>query len=168
MKVSAIVYTSNTGYTEQYANILADKTGLPVYNVENVKKDLAEGSDVIYLGWLMAGFVTDYKVVLKHCNVKAVCGVCLGTSGSQIDTVRKNNSIPEEIPVFTLQGGFDMKKLKGMHKFTMKIVRKSLKKQIAAKEEQTEDDKLIVQMLDHGGSAVSEDALMPVIELLDS
>ena len=30
MKPNAIVYTSNTGYTRQYAKLLGDKTDLPV------------------------------------------------------------------------------------------------------------------------------------------
>ena len=31
MKPNAIVYTSNTGYTAEYAYLLGGKTGLPVY-----------------------------------------------------------------------------------------------------------------------------------------
>ena len=30
MEPNAIVYTSNTGYTAQYAKLLGEKTGLPV------------------------------------------------------------------------------------------------------------------------------------------
>ena len=30
MNPNAIVYTSNTGYTRQYATLLGEKTGLPV------------------------------------------------------------------------------------------------------------------------------------------
>ena len=30
MKPNAIAYTSNTGYTEQYALLLGEQTGLPV------------------------------------------------------------------------------------------------------------------------------------------
>ena len=166
MSITAIVYTSNTGYTEQYAKMLSERIGLPLYNISEIKGSLPEGSEIIYLGWLMAGFITDYKIAQKLFNVKAVCGVCLGTNGSQIDTVRKNNNIPEEIPVFTIQGGFDMKKLRGMNKFMMKIVRKSIKKQISQKDIQTEDDKRIVDMLDNGGSAVCEENLAPVIDFL--
>lgn len=34
MNLNAIVYTSNTGYTRQYAVLLGEKTGLPVYSLE--------------------------------------------------------------------------------------------------------------------------------------
>ena len=33
MNANAIVYTSNTGYTEQYARLLGKRTGLPVYSL---------------------------------------------------------------------------------------------------------------------------------------
>ena len=33
MKPTAVVYTSNTGYTAQYASLLGGETGLPVYSL---------------------------------------------------------------------------------------------------------------------------------------
>ena len=33
MNTNAIVYTSNTGYTAQYAKLLGKKTGLPLYSL---------------------------------------------------------------------------------------------------------------------------------------
>lgn len=58
MKPSAILYNSNTGFTERYAKMLGEKTGLPVFSAENPPK---KGTAVIYMGWLMAGSVFGYK-----------------------------------------------------------------------------------------------------------
>ena len=55
MKPNTVVYTSNTGYTRQYAMLLSKKTGLPACSLDEAMKHLAPGSSVIYLGWLMAG-----------------------------------------------------------------------------------------------------------------
>ena len=52
MKTDAVVYTSNTGYTRRYAEMLGEKTGLPVYALSAAKAELARGSRVIYLGCL--------------------------------------------------------------------------------------------------------------------
>lgn len=41
MKPNSIVYTSNTGYTREYAVLLGEKTGLPVYSLEEADKKLA-------------------------------------------------------------------------------------------------------------------------------
>ena len=164
--IKAIVYTSNTGYTAEYARLLGKKTGLPVYSLDKAIKELAENEEIIYLGWLMAAFVKGLPQAVKHFSVKIVCGVCMGESGTQLDTVRKNNAILEETPIFTLQGGFDMKKLKQPYKFMMKLMAKHLKKQIAQKEAPTKEDKKVINMLDNGASYVSEEALIPVIQLI--
>ena len=60
MKPNAIVYTSNTGYTRQYAKLLGDKTGLPVYFLDEAGAKLPPTTSVLYLGWLMAGKVQGY------------------------------------------------------------------------------------------------------------
>ena len=38
--INAIVYTSNTGYTAQYARLLDEKTGMPVYSLDEAEKSL--------------------------------------------------------------------------------------------------------------------------------
>lgn len=52
--MNAIIYTTNTGSTEHYAKLLAQKTGLPVYSLAEAKKRVFAGAEVIYLGWIMA------------------------------------------------------------------------------------------------------------------
>ena len=59
-KPTGIVYTSNTGYTEKYAKLLGEQLGLPVFSAEQADS-LPEGTEVLYLGWLMAGVVKGYK-----------------------------------------------------------------------------------------------------------
>ena len=75
MRANAIVYTSNTGYTQQYAKLLGEKTGLPVYSLDEAMEKLARGNAVIYFGWLMAGKVQGYAKASKCYHVTAVCGV---------------------------------------------------------------------------------------------
>lgn len=105
MKPNAIVYTSNTGYTAEYARLLGKNTGLPVYALSEAEGKLAGGNRIIYLGWLMAGSVQGYRKAAKRYHVQAVCGVGMGATGSQLQDLRKTNAFPEELPVFTLQGG---------------------------------------------------------------
>ncbi len=38
--MKAIVYESNTGFTQKYAFMLSEKTGLPAYLLENAKSEL--------------------------------------------------------------------------------------------------------------------------------
>ena len=44
MKASAVVYTSNTGYTAQYAELLGAALGLPVYSLPDAAGRLPAGA----------------------------------------------------------------------------------------------------------------------------
>ena len=108
--MNAIVYTTNTGSTKRYAELLARETGLPSYSMAEAERSVPTGAEIIYLGWIMAGSVKGYAAA-KRWSVRAVCAVGMGRTGTQTDSVRKKSAIPASIPVFTLQGNFDVKKL---------------------------------------------------------
>ena len=163
MDANSIVYTSNTGYTAEYARLLGEKTGLPVYSLAEAEQKLAAGNRVIYLGWLMAGKVQGYKKAAKRYKVQAVCGVGMGGTGSQLQEVRKANAIPEKTPLFTLQGGFDIQKLSGVYKLMMTIMVKTAGKGLAEKQDRTPDEDVMLEMLTQGGSRVSADNLAEVL-----
>lgn len=163
MKPNAIVYTSNTGYTAEYARLLGGKTGLPVYDLEEANKRLPSGNSILYMGWLMAGSVQGYRKAAKKYNVQAVCGIGMGATGSQLADVRKANAIADGIPVFTLQGGFDIRRLKGIYKFMMTVMAKTAGKGLAHKTDRTPDEDAMLDMLVNGGSRVSEDSLTDVL-----
>lgn len=137
MKPYAILYTSNTGHTCQYAHLLGDRLGLSVYSLPDANKQLPKGSPVIYLGWLHASHVKGYAKAARRFDLRAVCAVGLCDTGTLTDQVRKATSIPEGIPLFTLQGGIDRSRLKGMDKLMISMLTKGLasKKQRSAQEE---------------------------------
>ena len=162
--MNAIVYTSNTGFTAQYAGLLGGKLNLPAYSLDTAKRELAAGAEIIYLGWLMAGQVKGYKQAAKLYKIAAVCGVGMGAGGSQIKEVRKGNAIPENIPLFTLQGGFELNKLHGIYKFMMNTMKRTVGKKLAAKQDKTADEQDMLDLLLHGGSRVSEENLRSVLE----
>ena len=163
MNANSIVYTSNTGYTAEYARLLGEKTGLPVYSLAEAEQKLAAGNRVIYLGWLMAGKVQGYKKAAKRYKVQAVCGVGMGGTGSQLQEVRKANAIPEKTPLFTLQGGFDINKLSGVYKLMMTIMVKTAGKGLAEKQDRTPDEDVMLEMMTQGGSRVSAENLAEVL-----
>lgn len=112
--MDAIVYTTNTGSSERYADLLAHETQLPVYSLAEAGGRLRQGAEIIYLGWVMASSVKGYAAAAKRYSVRAVCPVGMGQTGTQTEQIRAKNNIPAEVPVFTLQGNFDLKKLSGM------------------------------------------------------
>ena len=82
--MNAIVFTSHTGHTREYARLLGERTGLPVYDLKTAKKRLPRGEHILYLGWLMAGNVKGYKKAARLWRVEALCGVGMAADGSQL------------------------------------------------------------------------------------
>lgn len=164
MKPNAIIFTSNTGYTGQYAKLLGDKTGLPVYELSDAVKEVPRGSGIIYLGWLMAGKLKGYNKAAKLYHTEAVCGVGMGATGSQLQDVRKTNRIPPDTPVFTMQGGFDLARLRGIYRLMMTVMAKTAGRGLAEKKDRTSEEDAMLELMLHGGSYVSEKNLASVLE----
>ena len=167
MSVKAIVYTSSTGFTRQYALMLSRRTGLPAYTISESKKNLPQGAKIVYLGWIMASSVSGFNQAVQRYNVIAVAGVGLSPAGAQEQEVRKATGVPADMPLITLQGGFDMKKLNCINKLIMKVVRKKITKSIEEKPVKTAEDKLILDMLWNGNSAVNERDLDKLMAYFD-
>ena len=161
-KPTGIVYTSNTGYTEKYAKLLGEQLGLPAFSAEQADS-LPEGTEILYLGWLMAGVVKGYKKAAQRFSVAAVCGVGMGPAGSQDSDVRKNNAIPQKVPVFTLQGGFDRTKLHGIYRFMMGVMIKVMGSSLRKKENRTPEEDAMLEMVTNGGNFVDVRQLDGVI-----
>lgn len=164
--MKAIVYSSNTGFTAEYARILSEKTGLPVYTIDQAQASLAKDDEVIFMSWLMAGKITDLKKVKARFNLKAICAVGLCETDSLIEETKKSNKIDKSLPVFTLQGGYAPEKLSGIYKFLMKIVTKVLIKKIDKTESPTESDKRMKSTLQNGGSYVGAENLNSVLKFI--
>ena len=162
--MNAIIYTTNTSSTEYYAKLLAQKTGLPVYSLAEAKKRVFAGAEVIYLGWIMAGSVKGYAEAAKRYQVRAVCGIGMGQTGTQTDSVRKKSAIPAGIPLFTLQGNFDVKKLHGVYRLMMEIMVKTAGKGLAEKKDRTPDEDDMLDMMRCGGERVKAENLSAVLD----
>lgn len=160
MTPSAIVYTSKSGFTRQYAQILGKELHLPVYSLEDALYGLRQHSPILYLGWIHASNVRGFRRAGKRFIICAVCGVGLCDTGTLLNEVRKATAIPEEIPLFTLQGGFDRSKLKGMDKMLISMLTKGL----ASKQQRTEQEDRMLQLLQTDGCYVSKDNLSAVLD----
>ena len=66
------IYTTNTGSTARYAELLPCATGLPAYSLAEAKSAVSTGAEVIYLGWIMAGSIKGYAAAARRYRVRAV------------------------------------------------------------------------------------------------
>ncbi len=151
--MKAIVYTSNTGHTAEYAKIIGEKTGLPVYALSEAVKQLSKGTEIIYLGWLFANSIKGYKKAAKRYKISAICAVGLCDTGALLAEVRKASSIPEATPLFTMQGGMDKTKLRGINKLMINMLTKGLSSQ----KKRSEEEERMLYLLSHDKNCVSEE-----------
>lgn len=162
--MTAILYTTNTGSTAQYAKLLAAKTGLPAYTLAEAKKTVPAGADVIYLGWIMAGVVKGYAAAAGRYKVCAVCGVGMGQTGTQTESVRAKTAVPASIPVFTLQGNFEVQKLHGIYRPMMALMVRTAGKALAEKKDRTPEEEDMFGMMFHGSGRVKAEHLGAVLD----
>ena len=157
MKPEAIIYTSNTGFTRRYAVMLGEILDIPVYRIDDARPDRA--MQVIHMGWLMAASVKDYHKAARRFDVQAVVGVGLCPTGELLNEVRKTARIPENVPLFTVQGGMDHAKLKGIYRFAINMLVKMMTK----KKDKTEGETEMLRMIIEGGDFVNPANLSSVI-----
>ncbi|MCI5952751.1 MAG: flavodoxin domain-containing protein [Anaerostipes sp.] len=164
----AIVYTSNTGSTAKYAKMLSHQIVVPAYSIKEAEKKVKPGAEIIYLGWIMAGKIKGYAEAARKYKVQAVCGVGMGQTGTQLAEVRTKNKVPQSIPLFTLQGTFDINKLHGIYKMMMNIMVKTAGKALADKTDRTPEDDDMLDMMMNGSERVKTENLRYVIEWYDT
>lgn len=161
--MKAIIYTTNTGSTAQYAKMLAEQTGVPAFSMEEAKSKVEAGSEIIYLGWIMAAQVKGYKAAAKEYKIKAVCAVGMERTGTRTKQIREKTSVPVAIPLFTLQGNFDVKKLRGIYRLMMNLMVKMITKKLGAKTDRTQQENEMLEIMLHGGEKVCTENLGEVI-----
>lgn len=110
------------------------------YSMKEAEKKVKPEAEIIYMGWIMAGKIKGYPEAARKYNIKAVCGVGMGQTGTQLTEVRAKNKIPQRIPLFTLQGTFDIRKLHGVYKMMMNVMVKTAGKALADKSDRTSEE----------------------------
>lgn len=162
--MKAIIYKSKTGNTKKYAEILGKKLNVSVYDAKKANHHLKAGDEVIYLGWLCAGSISGFEKARSKYKVLAVCGIGMPRNDEVQNANLKKRHKLDSIPFFYLQGGFDMNKLKGLSKLSMKMMKNVIISSINKKEQITEDDKEMLSMFEHGASFVKEENLDEIIK----
>ena len=157
MNASAIVYTSNTGFTAQYATLLSHQTGLPLHQLEEAAA-LPRGTQVLYLGWLCAGKIQGLKKAASRFQVEAVCAVGLAPE-CDLDKLAGDNHC-SGLPLFYLRGGYAPARIRGKYKMMMAMMKAILSKKTDAQSREA------LKAIELGADWVSVPQLEPVLDWL--
>lgn len=154
--MKAVIYESDTGFTERYAKMLSEKLNIPAYTIPQAKKAVEKGAEVIFMGWVFANRISGLDKAKKQWNVIAAAAVGMNPKTEKnTEIVREANKL--EIPLFYLWGGLDNNKLKGINKMMLGFVRDSLIKE--NKPEYAD----AIRVFREGGDFVSEENLEELI-----
>ena len=166
--MKAIVYTSQTGFTERYAQLLSEKTGVPAYPLKKAGKYLRKRDDIFYMGWIMAGRTNGLDSAAQRYTVRGVAMVGMSPEGNGglWDIACKNRGFADGgAPVFYLRGGYAPDKLKGLHKLLMGPMSKSVVQEIREKGARaTESELEMMNLFLNGGDRFDESQLDPIVQ----
>ena len=88
----------------------------------------------------------------------------LSQTGTQVEQVREKTHIPNNIPLFTLQGAFHLERLHGAYKLMMQLMVKTAGKSLAAKTDRTPEEDDLLAMMTQGGDRVCSGNLQAVLD----
>ena len=160
--IKGILYTSNSGLTKKYAELLGEELKIPAYELREGKKHLKKGDEIIYLTWIMAGSLKKYNKANRRYKIKATCAVgMMSPTSEQNEPIKEKHNIKEGY--FYLQGGFNKEEVKGIYKTMIKIMEKFLKPKLEEKENRTQDENDLLDMLSAKSDYVSKENLNDVI-----
>ena len=167
-KLKAILYESNTGYTEKYAKLLAERTGLPCVPLKTAGRDLSAGGDIIFFGWILGGRIQGVRDAGKRWNLRAICGVGIKPPAEKDLRNLQAAYGAGGAEVFLLQGGLKPERLKGLYRLIIRLAERSVERKLKDKPELTPQEQDVLQLFREGGSRVSAAALSPVLDWLSN
>lgn len=135
--MKAIVYTSQTGHTQRYAQMLAERTGVPAYSLKEAGKSLRRGEEIFYMGWLMAGTVKGLQSAMDRYTIRGQhCGGLASGERRPLDRGPDNGGYSDSGGrLFYLQGGYAPEKLGFFYRMMMKPMAGSVVRQVQARGE---------------------------------
>lgn len=157
--MDAIVYVSNTGFTAKYAKLLTLETSIPNYTLEEAKKNLKKGSEIVFLGWIMGGVISGFKKAKRLYKIKCVAGVGMDSPKNETGEYLANKNKIKDIPTYYLQGGFNIGRLTGVYGVMMR----NMLKQLQMKKEKSKEDVEFEKQISKGFDKVKMENLQLVL-----
>lgn len=173
MENCVVIYKSNTGFTEQYANWIAEALNCDVFPLENENLvNLSEYDLIIFGGGVRAGRIGGIKFVNRARNkypdqslVVFATGATPPDETEAIERVRTMN-VPQNlgIPFFYFESGFNYERMKGFDKLIMTMVSGMMRRMKDKNRSQNEMVSAMKNSYDHS----SRDSIEPLVTYVRS
>jgi len=170
---TAVIYTSQTGFTKRYAEWIAEKSKADLFDLKDAQKknsDFFNDYDaIIYAGWCMAGKAVKSNWFLNKApslKGKKLAIVLVGASPNENPEVAVamskilTNEQSQYIKTFYCQGGLDYDKMNVASKLALKMFTNALKK---SKDPKTREQG---EFIDHSYDIADIKFIDPIIDFL--
>lgn len=166
-----VVYTSETGFSQRYAEWIAEELGCSaVKSAEITKEKLARFDVIVYGGGFYAGQIKGLKKIKEMLgteNLKKLAVFATGaTPGTFTETIEKaldQNFTEEErnmISAFYFQSGLNYEKMS----FKSKLMMKMFSSMMAKKKDKTEEEEVMSQNLSRSSDLCRREYILPLTE----
>lgn len=150
---TAVIFTSQTGFTSRYAEWIAETLQADLFELPEARKtDLSVYDGLIYGGWVSAGSIqglSGFRATLKKFPCRKAAIFCVSASPAASPSIPEfmarnfSEEEKERIAVFYFPGGFLPEALP----FASRMMMKGFLSLLRKKKEKTEEEKEMVQML---------------------
>ena len=155
-----IIYQTGAGTSRRYAELLSEKTGLPCAPLSEA--DFPADSEVIFISWVMSDALQGLAQVRARYETLLVVGaVRLFSLASPKAEVEEKLNVGA--PLVLLPGAFDPRKVSGMVRMVLGMVKRALK----SKSTGSAGEQKALDFLENGADLFDEAALDPLIGFLN-
>lgn len=169
-----VIYNSQTGFTQRYAQWIAEAAGADCLELSDAKKEnLALYEAIIFGGWACAGSIRNlrwFKSNMVKWTGKRLIVFCVGASpieNPEIEPSLKRNFTEaqlERVTLFYCPGGFNYERMSVPSKLVMKAFINALK----AKKDKTETEREMVNMISSSYDLSDKKYIEPILQCLEN
>ncbi len=126
-----VCYTSQTGFTRQYAQWVAQELGCPCEEAKRVSQEaLGQADRVIYGGWVFGDTIMGLQEIRRRGAGQLVVFAVGASKPEQavLERVRQRNRLEADVPFFLLEGGLRRERLGAVQRLLLSMVARSLGK----------------------------------------
>lgn len=156
-----VIYESNTGFTQQYAQWIAQALGCSSQPLKAVSaKELSSVDTVIFGGWIMGNNIMGLDKMKKLAAPAVIFAVGASEQGEKTEAAIREQNQLGDADFYYFQGGFRFNQLG----FVQRGMLKMLKKAAAKKENPTQADRYMAEVLGTSFDCSDHSQIQPLVD----
>jgi len=169
---TAVIYTSQTGFTKQYAQWLAEDVQGDCFTIAEAEKmEFSEYGAIVFGGWCFAGTIKKldwFKGKMARWEDKKKAVFAVGASPAENPELQEafgkifSGEEWNRVSVFYCPGGLRYENMKPVSKVMMKM----FAKMVAGKKDKTEDEKVMAEMIGKSYDISDRKYVLPIAEYI--